>query len=358
MDPGQSFVVTQLNPKSLPGFIIDSRDSSGPAVGGSWTIDLNGLLGSMESAKIIAESEIGKKKNNMDLDGEPDLDSFPILVRSMSTSRRHSWGVPISPINLGRRLSLDTDTMDSSGDRDEDEDRDSLFKSTELQTVNCTASPSGVQGDKPDGPKLKVPCPRARVISTAPGAVGRHLFSHSDILTTDQHSRAAHVSHVVQTSKQAARAAGEELDPEENLQSTEGQCHIAKQRNNSVDAKGSGNVTWYEFLSNENEEEEEDHCEKVEKGTKVKRRLSSLRNRMTGSFNKDKGKNRDKEQQREKGKEREAKEKDKVCSRNTSSNSSNSPGHHLVPGAFSSCATCSLCSKTLQKKHGLQCMSE
>lgn len=58
------------------------------------------------------------------------------------------------------------------------------------------------------------------------------------------------------------------------------------------------------------------------------------------------GKNREKEQLKEKGKEKEAKEK--VCSNR----------HHLVPGSFSSCATCSLCSKTLQKKHGLQCMSE
>lgn len=228
-DPGQSFVVTQLSPKSLPGCIIDSRDSSGPAVGVSLTIDLNGLLGSMESAKTMAGSEIGKEQINMDLDGEPDLDSFPILVRSMSTSRRHSWGVPVSPINLGRRLSLDTNAMDSDGDRDEDEDRDdSLFKSTELQTISCTACPDSVQGDEPDGPKLKVPCPRARVTSMAPGAAGRHLFSRSDILATDQHSRAAHVSHVVQTSKRAARAAegGEELDPEESLHSTEGQCHM------------------------------------------------------------------------------------------------------------------------------------
>lgn len=34
-------------------------------------------------------------------------------------------------------------------------------------------------------------------------------------------------------------------------------------------------------------EDEEDRAEKVEKGTKVRRKLSSLRNRMTGSFNKD-----------------------------------------------------------------------
>lgn len=37
-----------------------------------------------------------------------------------------------------------------------------------------------------------------------------------------------------------------------------------------------------------NDDEEEEKEEKVEKGTKVKRTLSSLRNRMTGSFNKDK----------------------------------------------------------------------
>nr|XP_023860648.1 rho guanine nucleotide exchange factor 28-like [Salvelinus alpinus] len=70
---------------------------------------------------------------------------------------------------------------------------------------------------------------------------------------------------------------------------------------------------------------------------------------MTGSFNKDKqGKNREKEQQ--KGKEREPKEKEKL-------HHSSSSGHNLVPGSFSSCATCSLCSKALQKKHGLQCLN-
>lgn len=69
------------------------------------TINLNGLLETMETAKGITGSEGVKEQCNMDLDGEPDMDSFPILVRSMSTSRRHSWGVPVSPINLGRRYS-------------------------------------------------------------------------------------------------------------------------------------------------------------------------------------------------------------------------------------------------------------
>lgn len=102
-EPHHNFVVTQLSPKLLPGCIIDSSDSSGPAVGLSLTINLNGLLGTMEPEKGITESEEVQEETSMDLEGEIDLDSFPILVRSMSTSRRHSWGVPMSPINLGRR---------------------------------------------------------------------------------------------------------------------------------------------------------------------------------------------------------------------------------------------------------------
>ncbi|XP_075944102.1 rho guanine nucleotide exchange factor 18 [Anarhichas minor] len=357
----QNFVVTQLSPKLLPGCIIDSGDSSGPAVGLSLTINLNGLLGSMETAKGITGSEKVKEQLTMELDGEPDLDSFPILVRSMSTSRRHSWGVPLSPINLGRRLSLDTMAMDSDGEREDDEEGEKgLFQSTQPQTSSCTACP----GEETDDSRLRFPCPRARVTSMASGVPGRHLYSRSEILATDECSRAAHISRVVQTSKQAAMAAGaEEFDPEENLHSTEGHTlmvqkvllelklyHGAKERNNRSDSKVTGNVTWYEFLSHETEEVD-DRTEKVEKGTKVKRTLSSLRNRVTGSFNKDKGKNREKEQQKERGKEKEREAKEKVCG----SRSSN--GHYLVPGAFSSCATCSLCSKTLQRKHGLQCMN-
>ncbi|KAJ3599166.1 hypothetical protein NHX12_033129, partial [Muraenolepis orangiensis] len=102
----------------------------------------------------------------------------------------------------------------------------------------------------------------------------------------------------------AADTYTEEPDPGENLHSAEGQSHMvrvqrvlqelrlyhgAKQRGGRSEAKGSGSVTWYEFLSNDR--------------------------------------------------------------------SSGSVGHCLVPGSFSSYATCSLCSKTLQRKHGLQCMN-
>lgn len=98
-----SFVVTQFTPELLPHCVIQNCDSVDPAVGLSLTINVNGLMGSMDTANKETGLEGTKDETTMDLDGEPDLDSFPILVRSMSTSRRHSWGVPVSPINLDRR---------------------------------------------------------------------------------------------------------------------------------------------------------------------------------------------------------------------------------------------------------------
>ncbi|XP_071202544.1 rho guanine nucleotide exchange factor 18 isoform X1 [Salvelinus alpinus] len=267
---------------------------------------------------------------------DSDRESFPILIRSMSTSRRHSLGMPMSPIDLGRRLSLDS--IDSDGERD-----DSLLRPSHLQAF---IYPGCLEQEVEESDGTDLSRSEAKETETEEGSRSGRTYSRTEILATDERVHVAHVSRVVETSK---RAAGEELDPEEaNLHTAEGQSHIARQRTTRPEGKETGSsVTWYEFLSNENEEEE-DRTEKVEKGTKVKRTLSSLRNRMTGSFNKDKGKNREKEQQ--KGKEREPKEKEKL-------HHSSSSGHNLVPGSFSSCATCSLCSKALQKKHGLQCLN-
>ncbi|KTG47483.1 hypothetical protein cypCar_00019351, partial [Cyprinus carpio] len=132
----------------------------------------------------------------------------------------------------------------------------------------------------------------------------------------------------------------------------------AKHRTSSTERKeGTGNFTWYEFLTTENDGEEEERPERLEKGTKVKRTLSSLRNRVTGSFNKDKGKTREKEQQKEKSRERD-KDKEKELRERVKVRRRSVSGHQLVPGSFSTWATCSLCSKTLQRKHGLQCLSE
>lgn len=95
--PSPSFAASQPIPASSPGCVVNGAD------GFSETFGLNGLLESMETG-----SEGEKTQTRAERDGETELDGFPILARSMSTSRRHSWGVPLSPITLGRRSVLQT----------------------------------------------------------------------------------------------------------------------------------------------------------------------------------------------------------------------------------------------------------
>ncbi|ELK08106.1 hypothetical protein PAL_GLEAN10002144 [Pteropus alecto] len=106
------------------------------------------------------------------------------------------------------------------------------------------------------------------------------------------------------------------------------QYHGARQRAHlSVNPRGAhSNLTWFEFLS-----ESEDSASKIERsdrGTKVKRRLSSLRSRVTRQ--KEKGKCpvhlKDKGQDAQERKE---------CVN----------GHQLVQGTFLSHSNCPLCSK-------------
>ncbi|XP_036834738.1 rho guanine nucleotide exchange factor 18 isoform X2 [Oncorhynchus mykiss] len=261
--PHHTIVVTQFNPNllqsgsAMDGYNSESVDPVDPVGVVSTMVNLNGP---------------GGQGDMMDSDRE----SFPILIRSMSTSRRHSLGMPMSPIDLGRRLSLDA--IDSDGERD-----DSLLRSSHLQAFIYPGCPEQ-EVEESDGTDLSRS--EAKETETEEYSRSGRTYSRTEILATDEHIHVAHVSHVVETSK---RAAGEELDPEEpNLHTAEGQTHIARQRTTRPEGKETGSsVTWYEFLSNENEEEE-DRTEKVEKGTKVKRTLSSLRSRMTGSFNKDK----------------------------------------------------------------------
>ncbi|XP_032296941.1 rho guanine nucleotide exchange factor 18 isoform X4 [Coturnix japonica] len=125
------------------------------------------------------------------------------------------------------------------------------------------------------------------------------------------------------------------------------QYHGAKKRVCVPESSDSSqqNLTWFEFLSNENEDSGK--SDKAEKGTKVMRRLSSLRSRVTGSWQKDKGKNKEQSKEKEKEKEtKEPKESWKEVNR-----------HQLVPGVFSSGTSCSLCAKPLVNKSGLQCLN-
>ncbi|XP_062411827.1 rho guanine nucleotide exchange factor 18 isoform X2 [Sardina pilchardus] len=309
----------QLNWQFSSNMEQQHSDAEEPTV----TVNTTVQLGDPEAPEAPTASE------PLDYSDPENPDNIPMLVRSMSTSRRHSWGTPVSPIDLGRRLSLDTSGIDSDGE------------STHHPQFVFPVCPEDVGNDT--------------ALQEESDSTGRTLCAKSDMLASDERSRAARVSRILETSSQAAKASGEEQDLEDRLQSEEGQSHLAKSKNRSSDQKPCGSVTWYEFLSNEPEEEEE-KTEKSEKGTKVKRTLSSLRNRMTGSFNKDKGKNREKEreQQKERGKEREKDREEKERGKGRRGSTS---GHQLVPGSFSTYATCSLCSKTLQGKHGMQCLN-
>lgn len=86
------------------GYVFDREEPADPTGGLDLDLDLamdlNGLL---ETAETLAGAEEDGRRSGVDVHTDVDADSFPILVRSMSTSRRHSWGVPLSPLNLGRR---------------------------------------------------------------------------------------------------------------------------------------------------------------------------------------------------------------------------------------------------------------
>ncbi|XP_067872193.1 rho guanine nucleotide exchange factor 18 isoform X2 [Heterodontus francisci] len=294
-----------------------------------------------------------------------DQDSFPLLIRSMSSSRRHSWEGPLSPSALGdmrRRLSLDLLGMDSDGEGDrEDEDQSDLDRSAyELpETLNATTLSSGndTQATRGQGktsssmsedemteqvkvstkmrPRLETgysySCKGARSSSSWSPAVSqpRETESETSLEIQEEKENLDHNHLLVQQVLQ-------------ELKAFHGQCNGAV--SSARAASGSGelhrsasphDLTWMEFLA---EKEGDGKSDRPEKGTKVKRTLSSLKNRVTGSF-KDKAKTKEKEKESPKEKRK--------CNN----------GHQLVPGTFSSSTSCTLCSKTLSGKTGYQCMN-
>lgn len=63
--------------------------------------------GHLCSCAAMPEVGTSSSEHPAEADNELDLqeaqDSFPTLVRSMSTSRRHSWESPVSPVECRRR---------------------------------------------------------------------------------------------------------------------------------------------------------------------------------------------------------------------------------------------------------------
>ncbi|XP_031760979.1 rho guanine nucleotide exchange factor 18 isoform X2 [Xenopus tropicalis] len=270
---------------------------------------------------------------------------IPVLVRSLSTSRRHSWDDAVSPSDTVRRLSLSNSEIANDGERDiEESAAATMVHSMELPgpwvtnlSIQADVGELGVQETNAEskevdshGKRLRsksVPSTLDKISTTR---ISRSLESSCPVIEVIQtpHLETTEKDHVEPTHVLFVQQVLQELK----------QYHGTKNKQEGS-REPKQNLTWFEFLSNEPEETTK--SEKVEKGTKVKRRLSSLRSRVTGSWQKDKGKI--KEELKDKGKEA----KDTWINTN---------GHELVPGCFSSHAKCTLCTKALANRHGLQCM--
>ncbi|XP_026510710.1 rho guanine nucleotide exchange factor 18 isoform X2 [Terrapene carolina triunguis] len=194
-----------------------------------------------------------------------DEQSFPALMRSMSTSRRHSWESPMSPTESGRRLSLDASEIASDLEQEELE-----------RSLPCL--PSCEYGSS--GKRL-----RSKSVPSACDKVSSPRISHN--LEVSLPVAKGLEPPALETIEKDHVAPDHVLIVQQVLQELK-QFHGAKQR--VCTAEGSNesqqNLTWFEFLTNEAEDNEK--SDKIERGTKVKRRLSSLRSRVTGSWQKDK----------------------------------------------------------------------
>ncbi|XP_066192389.1 rho guanine nucleotide exchange factor 18 [Sylvia atricapilla] len=302
-----------------------------------------------------------------ELDLQEAQDSFPTLVRSMSTSRRHSWESPLSPVDCRRRFSLDVTELGSDPEQDDVEKRSQSC----LQPHVSLQLPKGEQGpwsSSRGGTVIKVEIePLCPDLVASPSlqdvkcvSNGKRLRSKS-VPSACETVASPKIPHSFNTSLPAVEGVEppalevlekDHVSPDhvlivqKVLQELK-HYHGVKQRACVQEGNDSSqqNLTWFEFLSNENEDSGK--SDKAEKGTKVMRRLSSLRSRVTGSWQKDKGKN--KEQLKEREKEKETKETKERCK--------DINGHQLVPGVFSSCTSCSLCAKPLGNKSSLQCLN-
>ncbi|XP_040273731.1 rho guanine nucleotide exchange factor 18 isoform X1 [Bufo bufo] len=274
-------------------------------------------------------------------------EAIPILVRSLSTSRRHSWDDAVLPTDTVRRFSLDASEMESDLERELEATNSvttqeiiplsrswttkaNLRIEADIGALDLTTAETENKGEDNSGKRLRSKSMPSTLDKISTPRISRSLESSCPVIEVIQpppmeviekdHVEPTHVLFVQQVLQELKQYHG---------------------TNNKQEASSEPkqNLTWFEFLSNETEDTGKP--EKVERGTKVKRRLSSLKNRVTGSWQKDKGKM--KEQLKEKGRDM----KDKWIYTN---------GHELVPGCFSSHAKCTLCTRSLVNGRGLQCM--
>ncbi|XP_071655767.1 rho guanine nucleotide exchange factor 18 isoform X3 [Patagioenas fasciata] len=323
------------------------------------------------SCAAVPEDGTSTSECPAEADEEPDpqeaTESFPTLVRSMSTSRRHSWESPLSPVDCKRRFSLGATEMGSDPEQ-EDVEKGSQACPQPRVSLQLPKGERETWSSGGGGVVIKVEIePLRPTLTVSPGLEEAECGSNGKRLRSKSVPPACETVASPQTPSSSGTPvpAVRGVEPpalemlekdhvspdhvlivQQVLQELK-QYHGAKQRARVQEGSDSSqqNLTWFEFLSNENEDSGK--SDKAEKGTKVMRRLSSLRSRVTGSWQKDKGKN--KEQPKEREKEKEAKDpKERWKEIN---------GHQLVPGVFSSCTSCSLCAKPLVNKSGLQCLN-
>ncbi|XP_032992409.1 rho guanine nucleotide exchange factor 18 [Lacerta agilis] len=282
-------------------------------------------------------------------------EAFPILARSMSTSRRHSWEAPMSPTDGQRRFSLDASEMGSDMEQEEDEK-----EKPPLEPHAPLAGLAAWSGGGGSSTVIKVeiePLCLDLGLIQKPGKAGfssgggKRVRSKSvpapcDGASSLRMSRSLEVSLPVTVGIappvleliEKDQVAPEQVLMVQQVLKELTQYHGAKHGLCAPEGNGEApqNLTWFEFLSNETEDSGK--SDKAERGTKVRRRLSNLRNRVTGSWQKEKGKS--------KKEVAEVKERPRALH-----------GHELTPGAFSAAACCSLCGKSLLNKAGLQCLN-
>ncbi|XP_073542392.1 rho guanine nucleotide exchange factor 18-like isoform X2 [Phyllobates terribilis] len=257
--------------------------------------------------------------------------AIPILVRSLSTSRRHSWDDAVSPTDTVRRYSLDASEMESDLERDLEATTSVTTK--EIMPLSRSWATKANLRIEADIGKLDITS--ANIENEDEDSSSKRLRSKSmpstlDKISTPRISRSLESScPVIEVIQPPAM----EVIEKDHVEPT----HVTKNKQEGS-SEPKQNLTWFEFLSNETEDAKP---EKVQRGTTVKRKLSSLKNRVTGSWQKDKGKM--KEQLKEKG-------------RDPADKWINTNGHELVPGCFSSHAKCTLCTRSLVNGRGLQCM--
>ncbi|XP_071969996.1 rho guanine nucleotide exchange factor 18 isoform X2 [Engystomops pustulosus] len=294
----------------------------------------------------ITEYQTNKEEQSLENLPRPQ-EAVPTLVRSLSTSRRHSWDDVVSPTDSIRRFSLDASEIESDLEKELEATNSvtareiaplsrswatkaNLRIEADIGTLGITSTDTENKEEDSSAKRLRSKSMPSTLDKISTPRISRSLESSCPVIEVIQPPpmEVIEKDHVEPTHVLFVQQVLQELKQYHGTKNKQGGSSEPKQ-----------NVTWFEFLSNETEDAGKP--EKVERGTKVKRRLSSLKNRVTGSWQKDKGKI--KEQPREKGRD----QMDKTINCN---------GHELVPGCFSSHAKCTLCTKSLVNGSGLQCM--